>query len=225
VSSEVEDRSLADSGTVNRLVELRHYISGFFEEATMETLPGLERIEVDAPIGEDAWDRSTYGHDDELIELVHDIDKRPTRGRARDRWYRGRGWSARRGDNQIGLREGMPSLAAFLDQKPPFEHDLFCDGKDALLEHWPHLVRKPVIEFGALSGVGDKLNAEADFCESHGTYIELFKWMRSNEGEHFALGLRAAQLGEDIRIEQPTRHRSTPRTGIRSRFGSMSISR
>jgi hypothetical protein len=49
--------------------------------------------------------------------------------------------------------------------------------------------------------------------------------MRSNEGEHFALGLRAAQLGEDIRIEQPPRHRSTPRTGIRSRFGSMSMSR
>ena len=25
-------------------------------------------------------------------------------------------------DNQIGLREGMPRLAAFLDQQPPFEH-------------------------------------------------------------------------------------------------------
>jgi hypothetical protein len=48
---------------------------------------------------------------------------------------------------------------------------------------------------------------------------------RSDESEHFALGSRAAQLGENIRLEQPTRHRSIPRTGIRSRFGSMSMSR
>jgi hypothetical protein len=86
-------------------------------------------------------------------------------------------------------------------------------------------VREPVIEFSALTGIGDKLNAETDFGESHGADIELFERMCGDEGEHLALGLRAAQLGEDIRIEQPTRHRSTPRTGIRSRFGSMSMSR
>ena len=78
----------------------------------------------------------------------------------------------RRRDDQIGLREGVPRLAAFFDQQPPFEHDVFCDGQDALLEHRPHLVREPVVEFGALAGVGDKFNAEADFGEGHGADIE-----------------------------------------------------
>ena len=40
----------------------------------------------------------------------------------------------RRRDDQIGLREGVPRLAAFLDQQPPFEHDVFADGQDALLD-------------------------------------------------------------------------------------------
>jgi hypothetical protein len=103
--------------------------------------------------------------------------------------------------------------------------NMFGTGQDALLEHRPHLVREPVVELGAAAGVRDELDAKANFGERNGAYIEMFEWMRSNEGGHFAFWLRAAQLGEDIRIEQPTRHRSTPRTGSRSRFGSMSMSR
>jgi hypothetical protein len=57
----------------------------------------------------------------------------------------------RRCDDQIGLREGMPRLAAFLDQQPPFEYDVFGDGQDALLEHRSHFVREPIVEFGALA--------------------------------------------------------------------------
>ncbi len=131
----------------------------------------------------------------------------------------------RRRDNQIGLREGMPRLAAFLDQQPPFEDNVFGDGQDALLEHGAHLVREPVIECGALAGVRNKFDAEADFGDGYGADIKLVERVRGNEGEHFGLWLRAAELGEDIRIEQPPRHRSTLRTGIGPRFGSMSMSR
>src|SRR5208283_1508237 len=131
----------------------------------------------------------------------------------------------RRRDDQIGLRECMPRLAAFLDQQPPFEHDVFGDGQDALLEHRPHPVREPIVECDALAGVGNKLNAEADFGETHSADIEFFECLLGDEGKHFRLGFWAAQLRENIRVEQPTRHRSTPRTGIRPRFGSMSMSR
>src|SRR5208337_3415637 len=131
----------------------------------------------------------------------------------------------RRGDDQIRLRERMLGLAAFLDQQPPFEHDVFGDGQDAPLEHRSHLVREPVVEFGALAGLGDELYAEADFGESHGADVEIVERAPGDEGEHSWFGLRATQLGENIRIEQPTRHRSTPRTGVRARFGSMSMSR
>ena len=54
-----------------------------------------------------------------------------------------------------GLRKRMPRLAAFLNQKTPFEHDVFADWQDALLEHRPHLMREPVVEIGAAAGVGD----------------------------------------------------------------------
>jgi len=51
--------------------------------------------------------------------------------------------------------EKYARLAAFLDQQPPFEHDVFGDGQDALLEHRPHLIHEPIVERGALAGVGD----------------------------------------------------------------------
>jgi hypothetical protein len=47
----------------------------------------------------------------------------------------------------------------------PFEHDIFADGQDALLEHRPHLMREPVVEFGAPARVGNEFDAEADFGE------------------------------------------------------------
>ena len=34
-------------------------------------------------------------------------------------------------DNQIRLREGVSGLTTFLDQQPPFEHDVFCDRQEA----------------------------------------------------------------------------------------------
>ena len=80
-------------------------------------------------------------------------------------------------------------------------------GEDPLLEHRPHLVREPVIQFGATAGVGDKLDAEADFRERHRADIEQIERLRGDEGDHFGLGFRTAQLGQDIGVEQPARHR------------------
>ena len=48
---------------------------------------------------------------------------------------------AGRGDDEVGLREGVPSLTAILDQQSPFEHDVFRNLKNTLLKHRPHLVR------------------------------------------------------------------------------------
>jgi len=130
----------------------------------------------------------------------------------------------RRGDDEIGLRKHMSRLATVLDQKPPFEHDVFADGDDALLEHRPHLVREPVVQFGAAGGIVEAFDAEADFGESHRTDIEQIERLRGNKGENFGLRPKATQFREYIRIEQPSRHRWRPRTGMRACSGSMSVS-
>ena len=75
-------------------------------------------------------------------------------------------------------------------------------------------MREPVIEFGAPAGVGDEFDAEADFGEGDGADVELIERLRGDKGEHLRFRPRAAQLGEDIRVEQPAGHRSTSRTGI-----------
>lgn len=59
----------------------------------------------------------------------------------------------RRGDDEIRLREGMADFAAVFDQETPLEHDVLGDREDTLLEHWAHLVRQPIIEFSATTGV------------------------------------------------------------------------
>jgi hypothetical protein len=123
-----------------------------------------------------------------------------------------------RGDDEIGLREGVAGLAAVLDQQPPLEHDVFGDGEHALVEHRAHFVREPVIELGAAAGVGDQLDAEADFGESHGADEEPIKRLCGNEGQHFWLGFRVREdvvmremrgtgsiaLPEDLPILRPT---------------------
>ncbi len=39
-----------------------------------------------------------------------------------------------RGDNQVWLGESMASFSAFLDQQPPFEHDVFGDLENPISE-------------------------------------------------------------------------------------------
>jgi hypothetical protein len=45
---------------------------------------------------------------------------------------------------KIGLPEAVPRLAAILDKESPFEHDVFGDRQDALIEHRPQYMRQPV---------------------------------------------------------------------------------
>jgi hypothetical protein len=40
----------------------------------------------------------------------------------------------------------MAGLSAFLDQKPPLEHDVFGDLENPTIEHRPHFVREPIIQ-------------------------------------------------------------------------------
>lgn len=53
--------------------------------------------------------------------------------------------SGGRGDQQIGLREGIAALASILKQHAPFENDLFRDRQGALqTEHRTHFERQPI---------------------------------------------------------------------------------
>lgn len=108
-----------------------------------------------------------------------------------------------RRDDEIGLREGMSSLAAFLDEQPPFEHDILGNREHALLEHWPHLVRKPIIEFSATIGVRNEFDSEPDFGEGRRTDMEKIKRLSSNEGEDLAFWPGVAQFREYVGVEQP----------------------
>src|SRR5579883_453886 len=119
----------------------------------------------------------------------------------------------------------MPGLAPLFDQKPPLEHHVFRDLQDALLERRPNFMRQPVVQLRALSRVGDELNAEPDFGKGDRADKEVIEWLSRDERHDFGLGSRATQLGENVGVEQPTRHRLTSRTGIRARLGSMSMSR
>jgi len=61
----------------------------------------------------------------------------------------------------------MARFAAIFDQQTPFEHDVFCDREDTLLEHRPNFMCEPIIELGTTIGVCDKFNTEPDFGEGH----------------------------------------------------------
>ena len=108
---------------------------------------------------------------------------------------------SRRRNDEIGLREGVADFAAILDQKTPFEHDVFGDRQYPLLEHRPNPVRQPVIELCAAIGVCDKFNTEADFGEGHSTHIEEFKRLSCHESKNFAFWLGSAQFKKYVRVE------------------------
>src|SRR6202035_2523564 len=114
---------------------------------------------------------------------------------------------------------------AVFDEEPPFEHDVLGDREHALLEHRPYPMREPVVEFGAATGVGNAFNAEANFSEGHRADMEQFERLGGYECENFAFRLGAAQLGENVGVEQPAGQNRTSRTGMAVRFGSRSISR
>jgi hypothetical protein len=42
----------------------------------------------------------------------------------------------------------MPRLPAFLDEKPPLEHDVFGNLENPFTRHGPDVIRQPAIEIG-----------------------------------------------------------------------------
>ena len=61
--------------------------------------------------------------------------------------------------------------------------------------------------------VVEELDPEPDFGEGHDADIEKVQGLTGDELQNIAVGSRPPELRQDIRVEQPTRHRSTPRTG------------
>ena len=131
----------------------------------------------------------------------------------------------RRGDDQIGLRESVPGFTPLLDHEPPPEHHVFRDLQHTLFEQRPYRVRQSVMRRRAVGRIGGAFDTGADFRERHRAHVKQIEWLASNESHHFWLRLRAAQLGQNIRIEKPARHKITSRTGMGARSGAMAISR
>src|SRR5260370_39833850 len=89
----------------------------------------------------------------------------------------------------------MARLAAILNQEPPLEHNVFGYRENTLLEHRPHLMRKPIIQLSAKVGVADEFNTKPDFGEGHRAHIEKFERLGGDEGEDFLfwLGRRSSE--------------------------------
>jgi hypothetical protein len=86
-----------------------------------------------------------------------------------------------RSNDQIRLRERMPRLPAFLNQKPPLEHNVFGNLENPFAKHGPDLIRQPVIEVRAAIGLSDQLNAEANLGEGYSADVKLIKRTTGNE--------------------------------------------
>jgi hypothetical protein len=129
-----------------------------------------------------------------------------------------------RRDYQVRLRKRMPHLPAFLNQKPPPEHNVFGNLENPFAKHGPNLICEPLIEIGAPIGLTDQLNAETNFGEGYSADVKLIERTTGNESHNPLFRLGPPQLREDIRIEQPRNQNPASRTGIRSRRGSSPIS-
>jgi len=71
-------------------------------------------------------------------------------------------------DNQVRLGVRVSRFAAFGDQNPPPEHDIFCDWQNALIEHGPHRMRKPGVQLVAPAALlAQEFDAEAELGQSY----------------------------------------------------------
>src|SRR3984893_13434241 len=131
----------------------------------------------------------------------------------------------RSGDDEVRLRECMTDLAPLLDQEPPFEHDILRDRQHSLLEHWADLVGEPVVEFGTACYVRQNLNAEPNLRQRDHADKEQFKRLLGDEADNLGFRFRTPKLGQDVRVEQPSHHNDTSRTGMAPRPGAISMSR
>ncbi len=107
----------------------------------------------------------------------------------------------------------MSRFSAVLDQEAPLEHDIFRDRQYALLEQWPYLVGQPVIQIGSTLRVRQQFDPEAYFGKRNNTDVELFQGLRAYEFRDFGFGPRPPKFGDDIGVEQPSRHSETSRSG------------
>jgi hypothetical protein len=86
------------------------------------------------------------------------------------------GMNCRCGDHQVRLRKGVTGLPAFLDEKPPLQHDVFRYFENAAFKHGAHLVRQPLIQFGSAIGFCNQFDAEAYLGKRHNADKNLIEW-------------------------------------------------
>ena len=83
----------------------------------------------------------------------------------------------------------MASLSAFLDQKPPLNHDVFGDLKNPMVEHRAHLVCEPVIQLGATVWFVNKLDAKTDLSKGYRADVKLIKRAPGDKIDDLGSGL------------------------------------
>jgi hypothetical protein len=66
-------------------------------------------------------------------------------------------------------------FAAFLNQKPPFRHDVFRDLEDTAVKHGTHLVRRRLLQFRAPIDFANKLNSEANLGNGYNFDAKVFQ--------------------------------------------------
>lgn len=129
-----------------------------------------------------------------------------------------------RGDDQVGLGEGMASPLAFLEQMPPSEHHILNDRQDTSGEHRAQPMGQPVLKFQAARWVRCAFDAVSDFGERHDTGVQAFERLTSQESEDFGLRSRPNGLRQDVPVQQTSVHRTTSRAWVRWDSSRMSKS-
>jgi hypothetical protein len=92
----------------------------------------------------------------------------------------------RGGDNQVGLREGMPRLSAFLDEVPPPDQDVFRYLHHAPFKHGSDLQRQPIGQIRSACRIFDAVDTEPDFGKGHRTDIQPVEWAPGNKSQPLA---------------------------------------
>jgi hypothetical protein len=73
----------------------------------------------------------------------------------------------RRGDQDVGVADGISGLAAGLDDEAPLQHDVLGYRQRSALEHWAKSIVQPLPKLRTAPGVGDRFDAETDLGEGH----------------------------------------------------------
>ena len=92
-------------------------------------------------------------------------------------------------------------------------------------EQRPDLMGEPCGQFGPAVRIDHQFDAETDLRERHRPDVEQIQRLFGDKCYDLARWPSLANLREDVGVEQPVGHRSTSRTGIRTRGGSMLVDR